>query len=180
MFPTVEIVGPGSLQVQVHRGCGKVMIPTNRDVRKTDAQFSRQNRHRVCFESVTVESSRAQYHLWHGETIHPAGQASPWKSQLGKAASARSRLLLPSSKRKSDTWDSRSKHVPVQWRYGIGASGIRTGATYRNGCLRSGELRWSHTSVARRDPPIKPALLAESRLICNRSRRPGRDTNQLG
>src|SRR5213080_31653 len=65
-------------------------------------------------------------------------------------------LLLPSSKRKSDTWDSRSKHVPVQWRYGIGASGIRTGATYRNGCLRSGELRWSHTSVARRDPPIKP------------------------
>ena len=74
-------------------------------------------------------------------------------------------LLLPSSKRKSDTWDSRSKHVPVQWRYGIGASGIRTGATYRNGCLRSGELRWSHTSVARRDPPIKPALLAESRLV---------------
>jgi RNA recognition motif. (a.k.a. RRM, RBD, or RNP domain) len=69
-------------------------------------------------------------------------------------------LLLPSSKRKSDTWDSRSKHVPVQWRYGIGASGIRTGATYRNGCLRSGESLWSHTSVARRDPPIKPALLA--------------------
>jgi len=30
VFPTVEIVGPGSLQVQVHRGCGKVMIPTNR------------------------------------------------------------------------------------------------------------------------------------------------------
>jgi hypothetical protein len=58
-------------------------------------------------------------------------------------------LLLPSSKRKSDTWDSRSKHVPVQWRYGIGASGIRTGATYRNGCLRSGESLWSHTSVAR-------------------------------
>jgi hypothetical protein len=26
----------------------------------------------------------------YGETIHPAGQASPWKSQLGKAASARS------------------------------------------------------------------------------------------
>src|SRR5205807_4658527 len=49
-------------------------------------------------------------------------------------------LLLPSSKRKSDTWDSRSKHVPVQWRYGIGASGIRTGATYRNGCLRSGGI----------------------------------------
>src|SRR2546425_8133435 len=34
--------------------------------------------------------SRAEYHLWHGETIHPAGQASPWKSELGKAASARS------------------------------------------------------------------------------------------
>jgi len=74
-------------------------------------------------------------------------------------------LLLPSSTRKSDTWDSRSKHVPVQWRYGIGASGIRTGATYRNGCLRSGESRWIPTSVARRDPPIKPALLAESRLV---------------
>ena len=80
-------------------------------------------------------------------------------------------LLLPSSKRKSDTWDSRSKHVPVQWRYGIGASGIRTGATYRNGCLRSGELRWSHTSVARRDPPIKPALLAESRLVRYREKK---------
>jgi hypothetical protein len=66
-------------------------------------------------------------------------------------------LLLPSSKRKSDTWDSRSKHVPVQWRYGIGASGIRAAAIYRSGCLRSGESLWSHTSVARRDPPIKPA-----------------------
>src|SRR5438309_11731703 len=74
-------------------------------------------------------------------------------------------LLLLSSKYKFDTWDSRRKHVPVQWRYGIGASGIRTGATYRNGCLRSGELRWSHTSVAWRDPPIKPALLAASRLV---------------
>src|SRR5437870_12719201 len=132
------------------------MIPTNRDVRKTDAQFSRQNRHRVCFESVTAESSRAEYHLWHDQTIHPAGQASPWKSQLGKAASARSRLLLPSSKRKSDTWDSRSKHVPVQWRYGIGASGIRTGATYRNGCLRSGESLWNPTSVAQRDRHSEP------------------------
>jgi len=69
-------------------------------------------------------------------------------------------LLLPSSKRKSDTWDSRSKHVPVQWRYGIGASGIRTGATYRNGCLRSGESLWNPTSVEQRDPPVKPALLA--------------------
>src|SRR5437016_12054453 len=132
------------------------MIPTNRDVRKTDAQFSRQNRHRVCFESVTVESSRAEYHLWHDQTIHPAGQAPPWKSQLGKAASARSRLLLQSSKRKSDAWDSRSKHVPVQWRYGIGASGIRTGATYRNGCLRSGESLWNPTSVAQRDRHSEP------------------------
>jgi hypothetical protein len=51
-------------------------------------QQAEQNRHRVCFESVTAESSQAEYHLWHGETIHPAGQASPWKSQLGKAASA--------------------------------------------------------------------------------------------
>jgi len=40
--------------------------------------------------SFLSEVSRAEYHLWHGETIHPADQASPWKSQLGKAASAHS------------------------------------------------------------------------------------------
>ena len=42
------------------------------------------------FLSASREVSRAEYHLWHGETIHPADQASPWKSQLGKAASAHS------------------------------------------------------------------------------------------
>ena len=39
---------------------------------------------------LCCEVIEAEYDLWHGETIHPAGQASPWKSQLGKAASARS------------------------------------------------------------------------------------------
>src|SRR5438034_11753056 len=34
------------------------------------------------FLSASREVSRAEYHLWHGETIHPADQASPWKSQL--------------------------------------------------------------------------------------------------
>src|SRR5438445_4967819 len=45
----------------------------------------------VCYPKVTFTAgaaaalrppaeARAEYHLWHGETIHPAGQASPWKS----------------------------------------------------------------------------------------------------
>jgi len=42
------------------------------------------------FLSASREVSRAEYHPGHGETIHPADQASPWKSQLGKAASAHS------------------------------------------------------------------------------------------
>jgi len=42
------------------------------------------------FFSASREVSRAEYHLWHGETIYPAGQASPWKYQLGTADSAHS------------------------------------------------------------------------------------------
>ena len=128
------------------------------------------------FLSASREVSRAEYHLWHGETIHPADQASPWKSQLGEGRFRPFQPLLLSSKYKSDTWDSRSKHVPVQWRYGIGASGIRIGATYRSGCLGSGEALWSHTSVARRDPPIKPSTIGKLRsdaaLECCAANRP--------
>src|SRR5215467_13280270 len=48
--------------------------------------------------------------------------------------------------------------MPHQPSCGAGANAIKTAATYRNGCLRSGKLPWTHTSVARRNPPIKPLV----------------------
>src|SRR5438094_1349862 len=41
------------------------MIPANRDVHGNGCSIQRaeQNRHRVCYESVTAESSRAEYHV---------------------------------------------------------------------------------------------------------------------
>jgi len=74
-------------------------------------------------------------------------------------------LSLLSLKGKFGDWDSREKLAPVHESFVAGVSATETAATYRNGCLRSGESLWSPTSVARRDPPIKPALLAESRLV---------------
>src|SRR5438128_5974415 len=63
---------------------------------------------------------------------------------------------------------TREKLAPVHERFVAGVSATETAATYQSGCLRSGKLPWSHTSVARRDPPIKPALVASvrSKLKC--------------
>ncbi len=69
-------------------------------------------------------------------------------------------LSLLSLNGKFGDWDSREKLAPTQESFVAGVSATETAATYRSGCLRSGKLPWSHTSVARRDPPIKPALLA--------------------
>jgi hypothetical protein len=74
-------------------------------------------------------------------------------------------LSLLSLKRKFGDWDSREKLAPVHDSFVAGVNATETAATYRSGCLRSGKLPWNQTSVARRDPPIKPALLAESRLV---------------
>ena len=74
-------------------------------------------------------------------------------------------LSLLSLKGKFGDWDSREKLAPVHESFVAGVSATETAVTSRSGCLRSGKLPWTHTSVARRDPPIKPALLAESRLV---------------
>ena len=50
-------------------------------------------------------------------------------------------LPLLSLKCKSDTWDSRSKPVPIPPRYAHGASATGTVATYQNGCSTCGESR---------------------------------------
>ena len=82
-------------------------------------------------------------------------------------------LSLLSLKGKFGDWDSREKLAPVHETFVAGVSATETGATYRSGCLRSGKLTWTHTSVARRDPPIKPGrqvrpvplLIREARLL---------------
>jgi hypothetical protein len=72
-------------------------------------------------------------------------------------------LSLLSLKRKFGDWDSREKLAPVHDSFGAGANATETAATYRSGCLRSGKLPWTHTSVARRDPPIKTSTIGELR-----------------
>ena len=74
-------------------------------------------------------------------------------------------LSLLSLNGKFGDWDSREKLAPTQESFVAGVSATETAATYRSGCLRNGKLPWNQTSVARRDPSVKPALLTESRLV---------------
>src|SRR5437660_11036410 len=74
-------------------------------------------------------------------------------------------LSLLSLNGKFGDCDSREKLAPTQESFVAGVSATETAATYRSGCLRNGKLPWNQTSVARRDPSVKPALLTESRLV---------------
>jgi hypothetical protein len=77
--------------------------------------------------------------------------------RTGAAASHRGSFQPPllSLKCRSESWDSRSKPVPVPRSYAHGVSATGTGATYQSGCSTSGKSRWIQTWAGESVSPLR-------------------------
>jgi len=109
----------------------------------------------------------AEYHLWawrNYSSIQVGVANAEIRTGVAGNRPVPLSLSLLSSKYKFDSWDSRSKLVPIQRSYAAGASATEIGATFRNGCSTSGKSRWIQTSAGKPRPwsPF-PAEIADGR-----------------